>query len=260
MSLESPDFKGDKKLEACLVDNNSNITYGTIGGHVLKIQNALVKLGFNIKNEEMQHKIYGDSTAKAVLQFKKDWEIINKNYQEKADNIVGKMTIKELDDAMRSNVYFTLPPAPIVSQSNTYWCWAASLESWLTVSPRTQHNQQELMLMFTPWEDPHNGGLTPMGWGVVSTRFNLEARDFVPGSRLTAEFLHARLRRNGFLLIVFNLAPGGPAHTNVIYGIRVRSSGSFVRVMDPQDPGQVVERPLNYYSNRDFVGVLWAAQ
>jgi len=82
----------------------------------------------------------------------------------------------------------------------------------------------------------------------------------VPGSRLTAEFLHARLRRNGFLLIVFNLAPQGPAHTNVVYGVRVRSSGSFVKVMDPQGSGKVEERPLNYYTDRDFVGVLWAAQ
>lgn len=258
MTLESPDFKDDKELQACEVDHAHHITRGAVGGHVLKVQNALVKLGFKILPEEMERKTYGSSTAKAVLQFKQDWDIINRSYQEKADDIVGKMTIKELDDAMRSNVYFTLPPAPIVAQSNTYWCWAAALESWLTVSPRTQHTQQELMVMFARWEDPANGGLTPIGWGEVSKRFNLRATDFVPGSRLTAEFLHARLRNNGFLLIVFNLAPGGPAHTNVVYGVRVRSSGSFVKAMDPKGSGQIIERPLNFYSDRDFVGVLWA--
>jgi hypothetical protein len=70
MALESPDFKGDKQLEACLVDHAHHITRGSAGGHVLKVQNALVKLGFRIDPDEMARKTYGPSTAKAVLQFK----------------------------------------------------------------------------------------------------------------------------------------------------------------------------------------------
>jgi hypothetical protein len=42
-------------------------------------------------------KKYGPSTARAVLTFKRARNIINRSYQTQADDIVGKMTIAELD-------------------------------------------------------------------------------------------------------------------------------------------------------------------
>jgi hypothetical protein len=40
---------------------------------------------------------YGPSTADAVLRYKTDRDIVNRSYQQAADNIVGKMTIQYLD-------------------------------------------------------------------------------------------------------------------------------------------------------------------
>lgn len=228
----------------------------------MKVQNALVKLGFSVDSAERASKTYGSSTARAVLQFKSSWEIINRSYQAAADNIVGKMTIQELDDAMVSNIYFTLPPPPIVKQNvelqnKHFSCWAASLESWLTVSPQTQYTQDQLMEMFKPWEDPSNGGLTSNGWSEVSKKFSLEGT-WGTGPELTAGFLQEKLRNKGFVLIVYNLVPQGPSHVSVVFGVRVRSSGKFVRVMDPFGEGELVERPLDFYTVRDFIGLLWA--
>ena len=45
---------------------------------------------------------------------------------------------------------------------------------------------------------------------------------------------------------------------SVVFGVRVRSSGKFVRVMDPFGEGELVERPLDFYTVRDFIGLLWA--
>jgi hypothetical protein len=43
---------------------------------------------------------YGPTTAAAVLRFKTENQIINRSYQTRPDNIVGKMTMKALDQAM----------------------------------------------------------------------------------------------------------------------------------------------------------------
>jgi len=161
-----------------------------------------------------------------------------------------------------------LPPPPYVQQGNTFWCWAAAMESWLTVTAgRDMLSQDELRTMFRSFTDPGNGGLTPAGWRAVATRFNMEARMFTnsgaPGSaaptQIAPKFIYDTLRQKGFIVIVYNLAPGGPAHTNVIYGIQSMAFDTNLLVMDPEENGGgLLTRPLSHYSSRDFVGLLWA--
>lgn len=101
MSLRSQRFKGDPKLEAAAVSDPAHITPGAVGQHVAKIQDALVKLdGAVIAAAELQAARYGPSTAQAVLRYKEKRDIINRRYQTRADDIVGKMTIASLDEAM----------------------------------------------------------------------------------------------------------------------------------------------------------------
>jgi hypothetical protein len=101
MSLASKFFKGDGKLEACLVNDAAHVVQGTTGDHVRKIQTALFVLdGLKIKNAEIDGKFYGQSTAAAVLSYKQKRGIINYSYQTQADNMVGKMTIASLDKEM----------------------------------------------------------------------------------------------------------------------------------------------------------------
>jgi peptidoglycan hydrolase-like protein with peptidoglycan-binding domain len=97
MALRSRLFQGDPKLEAAAVSNSAHIAPGAAGDHVRKIQYAVAKL------DEVpvdQDGFYGPKTAAAVLNFKKARDIINRSYQSQADNIVGIMTIKALDDGM----------------------------------------------------------------------------------------------------------------------------------------------------------------
>jgi hypothetical protein len=98
MPLVSKFFRGDSKLEACLVNDAAHVTQGASGEHVYKIQTALFVLdGAKIENKELIAKLYGPSTAAAVLSYKRKRNIINYSYQTQADNIVGKMTINSLD-------------------------------------------------------------------------------------------------------------------------------------------------------------------
>jgi hypothetical protein len=91
-------LRGDAKLESCLVKDASHVTKGASGDHVGKIQTALIIVdNAQINKAELRAQTYGDSTAAAVLTYKRARKIINFSYQTQADNIVGKMTIAALD-------------------------------------------------------------------------------------------------------------------------------------------------------------------
>jgi hypothetical protein len=111
--LTSKLFRGDQKLEACLISDPAHVTPGAAGEHVGKIQFALTVMGLGVINaEEISAQRYGPSTAQAVLGYKRARKIINTAYQTTADNIVGKMTIAQLDKEMADFERRNPPPPP----------------------------------------------------------------------------------------------------------------------------------------------------
>jgi hypothetical protein len=119
MPLNSRILKGDQALEACLLRDNAHITQGARGDHVAKIQAVIMFLDdARIANDELESKFYGPSTANAVLNYKKKRKIINPAYQNQADNIVGKMTIRALDDELDSRQEDTKPDSPLPCRLN----------------------------------------------------------------------------------------------------------------------------------------------
>jgi hypothetical protein len=103
MQLKSNLFSGDSTLEACAVSHASHIVPGTSGAHVRKIQAALIVLDdAAIAEVEILANHFGPSTAAAVLAYKTRRNIVNRSYQSQADNIVGIITIKALDDELFS--------------------------------------------------------------------------------------------------------------------------------------------------------------
>jgi len=101
MPLASNLLAEDKRLQSCLVSDPAHVKLGDQGPHVRRIQVALILIDdAAIDQGELDAQYYGPSTASVVLAYKTARNIINKAYQDKADNIVGKMTIKSLDDEM----------------------------------------------------------------------------------------------------------------------------------------------------------------
>lgn len=98
MPLSSRLFAGDARLQACLTDNAAHLLIGAQGDHVSKVHTALFLVdGLSVAPSELHTKSYGQSTAAAVLAYKRKRKIINPAYQTAEDNIVGKMTIEALD-------------------------------------------------------------------------------------------------------------------------------------------------------------------
>lgn len=99
--LQSELFRGDPRLERCLISDPAHVLRGDRGDFVSKIQFAvLVLAGGAICGSEIDGQLYGPDTAKAVLEYKRKRKIINHSYQTQADDIVGKMTIRALDTEM----------------------------------------------------------------------------------------------------------------------------------------------------------------
>lgn len=103
MSLQSGFFRGNARLQKCLVSDPDHVTIGSRGAHVTLLQSALSFLeGLNIADQEQTDQLYGPSTANAVLSFKTKRNIVNRAYQTKPDSIVGRMTMQSLDTEMRA--------------------------------------------------------------------------------------------------------------------------------------------------------------
>jgi hypothetical protein len=115
MALSSRLFRGNRTLEACAAQDSAHVTRGATGDHVGKIQFALFTLdGVLIDRAELVSQQYGRSTAAAVLAYKQKRQIINRNYQSAADDIVGKMTIASLDKEMIVKELTPKPPGDCV--------------------------------------------------------------------------------------------------------------------------------------------------
>jgi hypothetical protein len=98
--LRSSLFAGDRALEACAVSDPAHVVPGAKGAHVRKIQDALDRIanaGLS-RTEEYRSSTYGKATTAAVTRFKTDLKI--KNHLGQIDPIVGKKTIKALDDEL----------------------------------------------------------------------------------------------------------------------------------------------------------------
>jgi hypothetical protein len=103
MPLSSNVFKDNARLNQTLVSHPAHVVIGDRGEHVGLIQFALQEIdGLVIDSFEIETQTYGQSTAAAVLAYKKARAIINPAYQSNPDNIVGKMTIDSLDKDMLS--------------------------------------------------------------------------------------------------------------------------------------------------------------
>lgn len=101
MPLKSFLFAGNSRLERCLVSHPAHVKPGDVGPHVQDIQIALEFLdGLTIDPAEKARGFYGPSTAKAVLAYKTKRKIINKSYQSTPDNVVGILTMAQLDKDM----------------------------------------------------------------------------------------------------------------------------------------------------------------
>lgn len=101
MPLVSLLLRDEPRLQACLLADTAHVIPGASGRHVGLIQKVLLVLDkANISPGELRSSLYGPTTTAAVLAYKRTRNIVNRAYQTTADNIVGKMTIAQMDNEL----------------------------------------------------------------------------------------------------------------------------------------------------------------
>ena len=157
MPLRSELFRGDPKLESAAVHDSGHILPGSSGSHVEKIQVALMLLdSASIAESELAADRYGETTAAAVLAYKRKRNIVNRSYQSTADNIVGKMTIASLDGEMaersalqkRSGCDYV--PAGNSKRKQRFFAFASSRSESLNVSAPAARSTLDIALAEVP--------------------------------------------------------------------------------------------------------------
>jgi hypothetical protein len=157
MPLRSELFRGDLKLENAAVHDSAHILQGSTGPHVEKIQVALMLLdSASIAESELAADRYGETTAAAVLAYKRKRNIINRSYQSKADNIVGKMTIASLDNeiaersAIRKRSGCDYVPAGKPKRKQFFFAFALSGPALLNVNTPVAQSTLDMALAAVP--------------------------------------------------------------------------------------------------------------
>jgi hypothetical protein len=99
--LSSKLLSSNARLRDCELNDAAHVKLGDQGDFVGLIQRALMLIDdVSIAASEIGASLYGESTAAAVLKYKTSRNIINRSYQTQADDIVGKLTIKSIDDEL----------------------------------------------------------------------------------------------------------------------------------------------------------------
>lgn len=99
--LRSKLLSSNPRLQACETEDSAHVKVGDKGDFVSLIQQAVAAIdNVKIDDGETRANLYGRSTSATVLAYKTKRQIINRSYQTKPDDIVGKMTIRRLDDEM----------------------------------------------------------------------------------------------------------------------------------------------------------------
>jgi hypothetical protein len=99
--LRSKLLSPNARLRNCEVSDPAHVKLGDQGDFVDLIQRALALIdNVVIASTDTSSSLYGDSTAAAVLAYKTKRNIVNRSYENQADNIVGKMTVQSLDAEM----------------------------------------------------------------------------------------------------------------------------------------------------------------
>jgi hypothetical protein len=145
---------------------------------------------------------------------------------------------------------FYLRRPPLVRQRQVLSCWAAALESWLSVCCRQPgYDQAWALETFSRWRTG-TGSIEWAGLKAAAQLLAMRSEETGAGA-LTPEYLLERLRC-GHLYLTYIPTPGPvEAHTVVVYGI----GPVAVDLMDPLEG--YLSRPHEFFASRTRAFLGW---
>lgn len=157
-------------------------------------------------------------------------------------------------------------PREVLQDTDQFTCWAAALESWMSVTPESPlgwaiKTQDDAIREYEYFCDSRDGQsiVKSFKWFAEALGMNFEI--FRPGRELSAAYIYEKLKSKGYLYVFIVGQPkigNGLAHASVIYGIAGTGSGECtVGVMDPWITGIVPSKSFAEYQMASEVVVAW---
>lgn len=160
-----------------------------------------------------------------------------------------------------------LPRKVLQYKKGKFTCWAAALESWMSVTPQspaswmisTQDDAINQWSMFMA----DNGGLeVKWGFRFMAAAVGMEYKVCKPAKKISGSLIYEKLKYRGHIYLFFaggmTMASGQIGHCVVIYGVSDPWSGKAkVSYMDPWYGDYKVREPLSYFQGADEAVVGW---
>lgn len=181
------------------------------------------KLNEEVGAELTLHGLFDLKTEEAVKEFQR----LNDLHE---DGVVGPLTYCTL---FLSNYRFEVTRPRIVRQAR-WTCWAAATESALASNwspPRKRLTVADLLAAYRP-HLAAKGDITIRGFDKMVK--DLKAfQKIVAGKELRIEGILRELGTHGSPIILVHDLTGSVAHTEVIFGVSIKSGDFFLLTMDP---------------------------
>ncbi len=147
-----------------------------------------------------------------------------------------------------------------------FTCWAAALESWMSVTPQSPASwflktQDDAINEWKSFSGSNAGLDVKWGFRLLAAAVGMNYKIFKPAGKISGSFLYNKLKTKGYIYVLY---AGGTTNTNgqfghcvVIYGISdVWSNECQVRFMDPWTANYKTES-LSYFQQANEAVTGW---
>jgi hypothetical protein len=157
-------------------------------------------------------------------------------------------------------------PREVLQDTDRFTCWAAALESWMSVTPESPlswaiRTQDDAIREYEYFCDDAGGAGVLKGFRWFAAALGMRFESFKPAAGLSAAYVYEKLETKGYLYVfaVGQKALGnGQAHASVIYGISDdETEDCTVAVMDPWKSGIVPAKTFGEFQKAEEILIAW---
>jgi hypothetical protein len=166
---------------------------------------------------------------------------------------------------MNDHLQLQIPKA-VLQDTNQFTCWAAALESWLSVTPGCPlawaiKSQTDAIREYEYFCDDETGARVLKGFRWFAAALGMRFESFKPAAGLSARYVYEKLETKGYLYVFAvgqQTLGNGRAHASVIYGIsNYETERCTVAVMDPWKVGIVPTKSFREYQKAKEILIAW---
>lgn len=148
-----------------------------------------------------------------------------------------------------------------------FTCWAAALESWMSVTPQSPASwfittQDDAIREWKSFSDDHSSLEVKWGFRLMAAAVGMEYGVCKPAKKLTGGHIYEKLKLRGHVFLFYaggmTMTSGQLGHCVVVYSIKNPwGSDCTVSYMDPWFGEYTIDGPLSYFQGANELIFGW---